>query len=61
MDSRELEYTHLPVESYLGCSIHENYDLMLKYNLSDVAEREYRISHCLLALPGVKIEDIKYC
>lgn len=61
VDSREVEYTLLPVENSLGGSIHENYDLMLRYDLTIVAEHECRVSHCLLALPGVKREDVKYC
>jgi len=34
--------------------------LMLRYDLTIVAEHEFRVQHCLLALPGVKRDDIKY-
>ncbi len=34
---------------------------MLRYDLTIVAEHEFRVKHCLLALDGVKREDIKYC
>eukprot|EP00546_Thalassionema_frauenfeldii_P013831 CAMPEP_0178927106 /NCGR_PEP_ID=MMETSP0786-20121207/18971_1 /TAXON_ID=186022 /ORGANISM="Thalassionema frauenfeldii, Strain CCMP 1798" /LENGTH=701 /DNA_ID=CAMNT_0020602437 /DNA_START=151 /DNA_END=2256 /DNA_ORIENTATION=- len=58
--SRECDYTCLPVENSLGGSIHENYDLMLRYDLTIVAEHEFRVKHCLLVKKGVKREDIKY-
>eukprot|EP00554_Chaetoceros_debilis_P007488 CAMPEP_0194077234 /NCGR_PEP_ID=MMETSP0149-20130528/3876_1 /TAXON_ID=122233 /ORGANISM="Chaetoceros debilis, Strain MM31A-1" /LENGTH=742 /DNA_ID=CAMNT_0038758181 /DNA_START=160 /DNA_END=2388 /DNA_ORIENTATION=- len=59
--SRECDYACLPVENSLGGSIHDNYDLMLRYDLVIVAEHECRISHFLHANHGVKKEDIKYC
>lgn len=58
--SMECDYACLPVENSLGGSIHENYDLMLRYDLKIVAEHEFRVSHCLLAKPGVKRSEIKY-
>lgn len=58
--SMECDYACLPIENSLGGSIHENYDLMLRYDLTIVAEHEFRVKHCLLAKPGVKREDIKY-
>ena len=56
----ECDYACLPVENSLGGSIHENYDLMLRYDLQIIAEHEFRVKHCLLAKPGVKREQIKY-
>ena len=58
--AREVDYACLPVENSLGGSIHENYDLMLRYDLTIVAEHEFRVKHCLLAKPGVKRGDIKF-
>lgn len=58
--SMECDYACLPIENSLGGSIHENYDLMLRYDLTIVAEHEFRVHHCLLAKPGVKREQIKY-
>jgi prephenate dehydratase len=58
--SMECDYACLPFENSLGGSIHENYDLMLRYDLKIVAEHEFRVSHCLLAKPGVERKDIKY-
>jgi prephenate dehydratase len=58
--SMECDYACLPIENSLGGSIHDNYDLMLRYDLQIVGEHEFRVKHCLLAKPGVKREDIKY-
>jgi prephenate dehydratase len=49
----------LPVENSLAGSIHRNYDLMNRHDLCIVGEYHFRVSHCLLALDGVKIEHIK--
>lgn len=58
--SREVDYCCLPIENTLGGSIHDNYDLMLRYDLHIVAEHEFRVAHCMLVKPGVKREQIKY-
>lgn len=58
--SMECDYACLPIENSLGGSIHENYDLMLRYDLTIVAEHEFRVKHCLLSKPGVKREELKY-
>jgi prephenate dehydratase len=58
--SHECDYACLPVENSLGGSIHENYDLMLRYDLTIVAEHEFRVHHCLMVKEGVKRDEIKY-
>lgn len=50
----------IPIENSLGGSIHENYDLMLRYDLTIVAEHDFRVRHCLLVKPGIDGKDIKY-
>ena len=55
----EVDYCCLPVENSLGGSIHENYDLMLRYDLTICAEHEFRVQHCVLAKHGVKLPDGK--
>lgn len=58
--SKECDYACVPVENSLGGSIHENYDLMLRYDLTIVAEHDFRVKHCLSAKKGVKKSDIKF-
>jgi prephenate dehydratase len=58
--SMECDYACLPIENSLGGSIHENYDLMLRYDLTICAEHDFRVQHCVLAMPGVELDQIKY-
>ena len=58
--SKECDYACVPIENSLGGSIHDNYDLMLRYDLTIVAEHDFRVHHFLSAASGVKKEDIKY-
>jgi prephenate dehydratase len=60
---RDCDFACIPVENSLGGSIHENYDLMLRYpSLSIVAEHEFRVHHCLLvSSPHIRNkQDIRY-
>ena len=57
--SNQCESALIPIENSLAGSIHQNYDLLLRHNLHIVGEHFLRVQHCLIAMPGVKKEDIK--
>lgn len=49
----------IPIENTLHGSVHENYDLLLKYQLSIRGETFVRIVHNLIAPPGVRFDKIR--
>lgn len=55
----EAQYGVIPLENSLTGSIHENYDLLLEYDLKIVGELFLRIIHYLIAAPGTRMEDIR--
>ena len=52
-------YGILPIENSSAGSVTEVYDLMEKYNCKIVRSLRLKIEHCLLARPGVKLEEVK--
>ena len=57
--SKEVDAAALPIENTLAGSVHENYDLLLKYDFEITAETNVRIVHHLIAPPGVKFASIR--
>ena len=49
----------VPIENSIGGSIHRNYDLLVERELSIVGEVQVPVVHNLLALPGVKLEEVR--
>ena len=49
----------VPMENSIGGTIHRNYDLLVDHELSITGEVEIDVVHCLQALPGTKIGDVK--
>jgi 3-deoxy-7-phosphoheptulonate synthase len=55
----EVDFGVIPLENSLTGSIHENYDLLLEYDLEIIGEITLRIMHHLIGHPGAKVEMIK--
>jgi len=49
----------VPIENSLAGSVHRNYDLLLKHQLSITGEYHLRVRHCLVGIPGATIPEIK--
>ncbi|MCD7796843.1 MAG: prephenate dehydratase [Clostridiales bacterium] len=48
----------IPVENSTSGSVHESYDLIIKYRFYVVGAYDLKIEHCLCAKPDTKYEDI---
>jgi arogenate/prephenate dehydratase len=49
----------VPMENSIGGTIHRNYDLLVDHEIPITGEVEVDVVHCLQALPGTKMEDVK--
>jgi prephenate dehydratase len=49
----------VPMDNSQAGSINETYDLFLRHGLHLVGETVVRVDHCLLALPGATIDDLR--
>jgi 3-deoxy-7-phosphoheptulonate synthase len=54
----DVDFGVLPLENSLTGSIHENYDLLLEYDLKIIGEITLRIMHHLIGRPGVTLATI---
>lgn len=50
----------IPIENSLAGSIHQNYDNLLRHRLYINGEYYLRVNHCLIGLPEVGIQEIKF-
>ncbi len=55
----EVDRAVLPIENALFGSVHINYDHLRVHDVRIVGELHLRIHHCLQALPGVTLDDIR--
>ncbi len=53
------DFAILPIENSQAGSVHEIYDMLVEFENYIVGEQIIPIEHCLLVLPGTKIEDIQ--
>src|SRR3954452_8211105 len=55
----DVEAAVIPIENTLHGSVHENYDHLVNFELPIHAETSVRVSHTLIACPGVPFRDIR--
>jgi prephenate dehydratase len=60
VEEGDADLAMIPLENSTAGRVEEIYRLIPKMSLHVIAEHFEPIVHCLLALPGVKIEDLKY-
>ena len=60
LEKREADYVVMAIENSIAGSILPNYTLMMQYGFPVVGEVYIPIQMHLMALPGVKFEDVKY-
>ena len=58
--SGKCDYGIIPIENSSIGSIHQNYDLLLKYNLFITDEITIPINHCIIALTKIRIANFEY-
>jgi prephenate dehydratase len=58
VENKRVDLGVIPIENSLVGSIHKNYDLLLVHNLKVIGEVQLRVSHALIAPPGVPFKKI---
>lgn len=59
LENRNADAAVVPLENTLAGSVHDNYDLLLKYPFVITAETSVRVVHNLIAPPGTKFASIR--
>jgi prephenate dehydratase len=59
VESGRADRGFVPVENSIAGSVGVNTDLMLERKVFAIAESYLPIEHCLLAVPGTRLEDVK--
>lgn len=59
IDEGSADYAVLPIENSTAGIVSEIYDLLVEFENYIVGEQIIQIEHCLMAVPGTRLEDIK--
>jgi prephenate dehydratase len=59
VESKKVDRGFVPVENSIAGSVGVNTDLLLERGVFAIAESYLPIEHCLLGLPGTRLEDVK--
>ena len=59
IDEGAADFAVLPIENSTAGVVSENYDLLAEFEDYIVGEQIIKIEHCLLGVPGAKLEDVK--
>jgi len=59
VESGEVDLAVLPIENSLHGSVAEHYDLLLTHNLTVTGEYLLHVRHNVIAMPGVRLEDLR--
>lgn len=59
LSSKKSDYGLIAIENSIAGSLVFNYDLLAEHSCNIVGEAYLRINHCLMALPGQDLDDIK--
>ena len=59
LEEGSVDYAVLPIENSTAGIVSEIYDLLAEYEHYIVGEQIIEIKHCLLGVPGAKLEDIR--
>ena len=59
IDEGSADFAVLPIENSTAGIVNEIYDLLVEFENYIVGEQVIPIEHCLLALPGTKMDEIK--
>ena len=59
LSKKTVDAAVMPIENTLAGSVHENYDHLLHFDVRITGETSVRISHNLIALPGVSFRKLR--
>ena len=59
VNQNKAKYGIIPVENSTAGSVHESYDLIMKYRFYVIGAYDLKVEHCLCAKENVKFEDIE--